>query len=761
MSSMSSIHQEAAAEEGVAVTHGTKREGSSTQKSAQRQRAAEKKGVWSLVEFRSVITDKLMNAAEIFGASADQMATLLAVQPKIQFNIDKLTDGDRYEELAEAVEKLQTGTSQQLTSGAAGAGPTMCVACLEQEAIGLAGCGREHIVLCGPCAASYVESKMDESAGLPAVGISCPQVGCVERIDLSQCEQLLEKCRPDVLVEHLKRLTYRCVQGLSNYQQCPVCEQNVIENTTRVEESQCICGASFCATCGQQHGSGVHCSEVKAWLSLMLDDRASESWLQANTKTCPVCSVRIEKTEGCNHMTCKHCQSHWCFRCKHQCWARSESNPSGPAPSVALANPTEGGDWYRCPAAADWADGRDNEERSMHAETTKRAHFDRMSRLFVTKRTLVRRLRESQLLAESENGPLADIGVDPWAKALIPAAHKALIRLALAQMWGVVTAFYSVPSDGSDGRRARTAYDLLLLKIGNSTKGSFQDLQDLLIMLRRPSNEQQHQDIADGDPCWQWTIQLLADTGVEVFQYAGHDGRFHSFDPSEQVTLKAAYNQARFSGFKDAKTVVLSDPHGSPTRSVRITSSWMVLVTNTSNGNVQVPVRLQVDDAHRPGWLGRIQSLQHVSNLVDSVRSRTTDVEQSFASSSSSENGSLAVGDRVAVMILAPQPPFTDVHHCNTWLQNGVVVHVHQMAYRQLGRPYVDTESGRSGGFDIVLPNPLHSAAIEMVALKNLPRHQLFRVSGEGQTYTDEEVAAAVESARRDEQQMRNAPPAV
>ena len=195
---MSSIHQEAA-EEGVATTRGTKREGSSTQKSAQRQRAAEKKGVWSLVEFRSVITDKLVNAAEIFGASADQMATLLAVQPKIQFNIDKLTDGDRYEELAEAVEKLQTGTSQQLTGGAAGAGPTMCVACLEQEAIGLAGCGREHIVLCGPCAASYVESKMDESAGLPAVGISCPQVGCVERIDLSQCEQLLEKLGDDGL----------------------------------------------------------------------------------------------------------------------------------------------------------------------------------------------------------------------------------------------------------------------------------------------------------------------------------------------------------------------------------------------------------------------------------------------------------------------------------------------------------------------------------------------------------------------------------
>src|SRR5438552_4131993 len=37
----------------------------------------------------------------------------------------------------------------------------------------------------------------------------------------------------------------------------------------------------------------------------------SEDWVQTNTKPCPQCKFNIQKAEGCNHMQCKKCSSHF------------------------------------------------------------------------------------------------------------------------------------------------------------------------------------------------------------------------------------------------------------------------------------------------------------------------------------------------------------------------------------------------------------------------------------------------------------------
>lgn len=35
-------------------------------------------------------------------------------------------------------------------------------------------------------------------------------------------------------------------------------------------------------------------------------------------KTCPNCSAYTQKNEGCNHMTCKSCSIHYCWKCLAQ-----------------------------------------------------------------------------------------------------------------------------------------------------------------------------------------------------------------------------------------------------------------------------------------------------------------------------------------------------------------------------------------------------------------------------------------------------------
>ena len=38
-------------------------------------------------------------------------------------------------------------------------------------------------------------------------------------------------------------------------------------------------------------------------------------WLNANTKKCPKCRANIEKTYGCNWMTCHSCKHGFCWLC--------------------------------------------------------------------------------------------------------------------------------------------------------------------------------------------------------------------------------------------------------------------------------------------------------------------------------------------------------------------------------------------------------------------------------------------------------------
>ncbi|KAI0034912.1 hypothetical protein K488DRAFT_76929 [Vararia minispora EC-137] len=45
------------------------------------------------------------------------------------------------------------------------------------------------------------------------------------------------------------------------------------------------------------------------------ENKANQQWLESHSMKCPQCSVQVEKSHGCNHMTCAKCKTHFCYRC--------------------------------------------------------------------------------------------------------------------------------------------------------------------------------------------------------------------------------------------------------------------------------------------------------------------------------------------------------------------------------------------------------------------------------------------------------------
>lgn len=73
------------------------------------------------------------------------------------------------------------------------------------------------------------------------------------------------------------------------------------------------CFEDICTSCHAQHGR-YSCAEYK--------DIASGGYealeklkRELNIKDCPKCTTPMEKTEGCNHMTCGGCKAHICWGC--------------------------------------------------------------------------------------------------------------------------------------------------------------------------------------------------------------------------------------------------------------------------------------------------------------------------------------------------------------------------------------------------------------------------------------------------------------
>ncbi len=102
----------------------------------------------------------------------------------------------------------------------------------------------------------------------------------------------------------------------SSFKHCPIanCDYCYLDESIKSKNISCPkCKKTYCCKCLVYHTENLTCEEFKKYLSE--SEKRVEEWKEKNTKPCPNCQVRIEKNEGCAHMTCKNCSYEFCWLC--------------------------------------------------------------------------------------------------------------------------------------------------------------------------------------------------------------------------------------------------------------------------------------------------------------------------------------------------------------------------------------------------------------------------------------------------------------
>lgn len=256
-----------------------------------------------------------------------------------------------------------------------------CGICLEEKRGGkcwkISDCAH---VFCQDCLSSYLASMIRE--GYTRQASACPDPECVKaRVTAENKEaaaehktasslsvgaissaELLQFVGPGLVarLEDLRERALASTDPCAGYCPRPGCEKLVrgdAKDIGTMYESMrmCDCGFTYCLYCNKAWHGKAPCNLLSSTALIERYQKASEGsttrrememrygksnlermilkheeetqnrqYIESNTQKCPCCSVRIEKSMGCNHMTCRSCHTHLCYRCG------TRLNPSEP-----------------------------------------------------------------------------------------------------------------------------------------------------------------------------------------------------------------------------------------------------------------------------------------------------------------------------------------------------------------------------------------------------------------------------------------------
>ena len=172
-------------------------------------------------------------------------------------------------------------------------------------------------LVCNDCVLKIVRTKVNDGI----VHIPCPNPECEKALN---DEDIVALIRTDAeLKDKYDRFALNFHKGGSK-KTCPGCcliTEHKLPRRFRLKEEdvklRCAsCDLEWCFKCHAPWHAGLTCKAFKTGEKQFHDwTKGTRQSGDANCQKCPVCRVYIQRTTGCDHMTCNRCDSEFCYKC--------------------------------------------------------------------------------------------------------------------------------------------------------------------------------------------------------------------------------------------------------------------------------------------------------------------------------------------------------------------------------------------------------------------------------------------------------------
>jgi len=193
---------------------------------------------------------------------------------------------------------------------------TICYDEKPQEEMLSMPCGHEF---CLECWKSQIQITLE--SGPSCILATCPAEKCNEIVTEEEVSKVAQELLPKFTKYQLRNFVE--LNGTSRWCPGPGCDRiaamtgknSSLSDANSIVATCDVCSTIFCIKCGAEPHAPLICSVLDTWNEKCKNESETANWILANTKKCPKCNTRIEKNQGCNHMTCQQCKHEFCWVC--------------------------------------------------------------------------------------------------------------------------------------------------------------------------------------------------------------------------------------------------------------------------------------------------------------------------------------------------------------------------------------------------------------------------------------------------------------